>query len=109
MLQRPGAGRSCPTFLRWRVRIRLIRQQVLARFPPFGLSVVLDESVLHRQVGGRAFMNEQLPRLSMRAVEQKWQTIRFALESWSRTARLCVIMLVMSVPVDTLAWLVLRR
>ena len=54
-------------------------------------------------------MDAQLQHLNAHAVEQKWQTIRFALESWARTARLCVIMLVMSVPVDTLAWLVLRR
>jgi hypothetical protein len=41
--------------------------------------------------------------------DQRWQTIRFALESWAKTARLCVIVLVMSVPVDALAWLALRR
>ncbi len=54
-------------------------------------------------------MDNQLQHLNRHAAEQRWQTIRFALESWARTARLCVIMLVTSVPVDTLAWLIHRR
>ncbi len=41
--------------------------------------------------------------------DQRWQTIQFALGSWAKTARLCVIMLVMSVPVDVLAWLIHRH
>jgi hypothetical protein len=77
--------------------------------PPLELSAVLDESVLQRRVGGRAVMDTQLQQLKRHAVEQRWQTIRFALESWARTARLCVIVLVISVPVDTLAWLIHRR
>lgn len=39
---------------------------------------------------------------------ERWQTVRFALESWSRTARLCLIYLVMSVPADVLVWLIRR-
>jgi hypothetical protein len=74
----------------------MIRQQVLPRDPPPELSAVLDESVLHRRVDGRAVMDTQLQQLKRHAVEQRWQTIRFALESWARTARLCVIVLVMS-------------
>jgi hypothetical protein len=69
---------------------------------------MLDEAVLRRRVGGGVAMDAQLQHLKTRAVEQRWQTIRFALESWARTARLCVIMLVMSAPVDTVVWLVLR-
>ena len=29
---------------------------------------------------------------------ERWSTVRFALESWSRTARLCVILFVASIP-----------
>jgi hypothetical protein len=82
---------------------------VLTRDPPLELHVMLDEAVLRRRVGGGVVMDAQLQHLKTRAVEQRWQTIRFALESWARTARLCVIMLVMSAPVDTIIWLVLRR
>jgi hypothetical protein len=38
----------------------------------------------------------------------KWQTVRSALTSWSRTLRLCLICLSVNVPVDVLAWLVRR-
>jgi hypothetical protein len=54
-------------------------------------------------------MDAELPHFKTHVTGPKWQTIRFALESWARTARLCVVMFVMSAPVDTLAWLVLRR
>ena len=36
----------------------------------------------------------------------KQRTVRSALQSWDRTARLCVIYLTMNVPLDVLAWLV---
>jgi len=42
---------------------RLMRQQVLTRDPPLGLSVVIDESVLRRRFGNRAVMREQLHHL----------------------------------------------
>jgi transcriptional regulator with XRE-family HTH domain len=45
------------------VEVRLKRQQILTRNPPLQLSVVLDEAVLHRVVGGPAVMGEQLDRL----------------------------------------------
>jgi transcriptional regulator with XRE-family HTH domain len=45
------------------VEVRLKRQQILTRDPPLQLSVVLDEAVLHRAVGGPAVMAEQLDRL----------------------------------------------
>jgi transcriptional regulator with XRE-family HTH domain len=45
------------------VEVRLKRQQILTRNPPLRLSVVLDEAVLHRVVGGPAVMGEQLDRL----------------------------------------------
>jgi transcriptional regulator with XRE-family HTH domain len=45
------------------VEVRLKRQQILTRDPPLQLSVVLDEAVLHRAVGGSAVMGEQLDHL----------------------------------------------
>jgi len=87
----------------------MIRQEVLTRDLPPEFCALLDESVLHRLVGGGVVMDNQLQHPTRHAAEQRWQTIRFALESWARTARLCVIMLVTSVPVDILAWLIQRR
>jgi transcriptional regulator with XRE-family HTH domain len=46
------------------VRVRMRRQQVLDREPQPMLSVVLDESVLMRQVGGEPVMYEQLQWLA---------------------------------------------
>jgi transcriptional regulator with XRE-family HTH domain len=48
---------------RW-VEVRLLRQQVLTRDPPLQLSVVIDESVLHRRFGGRPVMRGQLAHLA---------------------------------------------
>jgi transcriptional regulator with XRE-family HTH domain len=48
------------------VRVRLKRQQVLDR-DGLQLSVVLDESVLHRRVGDDSVMYEQLQRLAQQA------------------------------------------
>jgi transcriptional regulator with XRE-family HTH domain len=45
------------------VDLRMRRQQVLTRDEPFDLWVVLDEAVLHRAIGGRQVMYEQLGRL----------------------------------------------
>jgi transcriptional regulator with XRE-family HTH domain len=47
-----------------RVEARLVRQQLLTRDPPLELSVVIDESVLHRRFGGNEMMNIQLIRLA---------------------------------------------
>ena len=47
-----------------RVESRLVRQQLLIRDPPLELSVVIDESVLHRRFGDRAVMHQQLLRLA---------------------------------------------
>jgi transcriptional regulator with XRE-family HTH domain len=46
-----------------RVEARLARQRLLARDPPLELRTVIDESVLHRQIGSRAVMREQLEHL----------------------------------------------
>jgi transcriptional regulator with XRE-family HTH domain len=49
------------------VRIKLRRQQVLTREPAPDVSLVLDESVLTRRVGGPQIMHEQLSRLAREA------------------------------------------
>jgi hypothetical protein len=46
-----------------RLALRMARQTVLVRDPPPRLSVVLDEAVLHREVGGPAVLARQLQRL----------------------------------------------
>ncbi len=38
--------------------------------------------------------------------DEKWRTVRSALDSWNRTARMCVIYLTLNVPVEILAWLI---
>ena len=46
-----------------RVALRVTRQQILTRPDPARLWVVIDEAVLHRPVGGRATMHEQIEYL----------------------------------------------
>lgn len=46
-----------------RVSLRVTRQQILTRPDPARLWVVIDEAVLHRPVGGRATMREQIEYL----------------------------------------------
>jgi Domain of unknown function (DUF5753) len=53
-----------PAMVERRVGIRMQRQEILTRDPPPKLEVVLDESILHRRVGGSAVMYEQLLRLA---------------------------------------------
>lgn len=45
------------------VEVKLRRQGILAKQPPVPLSVILDEAVLHRAVGGKAVMQMQLEHL----------------------------------------------
>lgn len=52
-----------PTETDRRIRARTIRQQLLTTDPPLQLSVVMDESVLHRRFGDNDVMREQLERL----------------------------------------------
>jgi type IV secretory pathway component VirB8 len=44
--------------------------------------------------------------LLSQASAEKWQTVRSALDSWSRTIRFCVMMLVMTVPLASCVLLV---
>jgi transcriptional regulator with XRE-family HTH domain len=55
--------RISPGMIERLVKIRMRRQQVLAREPAPQISVVLDESVLRRRVGDEPVMYEQLQRL----------------------------------------------
>jgi hypothetical protein len=54
--------RDTETIMR-RTALRMARQGVLRRIPPPRLCVVLDESALHREVGGRAVLGRQVRRL----------------------------------------------
>jgi hypothetical protein len=53
-----------PGVVERRVRMRMIRQEVLVRNPPLQLSVVIDESVLLRRIGGHEVMHTQLLHLA---------------------------------------------
>jgi transcriptional regulator with XRE-family HTH domain len=52
-----------PSEIERRVEARRLRQQVLRRDPPLQLSVVMDESVLHRQMGEPSVMRQQLEHI----------------------------------------------
>jgi transcriptional regulator with XRE-family HTH domain len=52
-----------PGIIDTRVKVRMIRQQILTRDPPLELSVVLDESVLLRPIGKNRLMYGQLQHL----------------------------------------------
>ncbi|WP_145813351.1 helix-turn-helix domain-containing protein [Kribbella amoyensis] len=50
-----------------RVALRVERQQILTRSNPIKLWVVIDEAVLHRPIGGRDAMREQIEHLQAMA------------------------------------------
>jgi transcriptional regulator with XRE-family HTH domain len=52
-----------PSEVERRVEARRLRQQVLQRDPPLQLSVVMDESVLHRKLGEPSVMRAQLEHI----------------------------------------------
>jgi len=54
-----------------RIEARLRRQQLLEQDRPPRYRVLIDEAVLHRQVGGPAVMREQLEKILHLAEEQK--------------------------------------
>ena len=58
-----GADIGDPETIQRRLALRMARQTVLLRDPPPRLSVVLDEAVLHREVGGPELLRRQLQRL----------------------------------------------
>lgn len=58
-----GAPHAKSDEIERRVRLRMQRQQILARPKPPGLWMVIDEGALRRPMGGRAVMRAQLRRL----------------------------------------------
>jgi hypothetical protein len=46
-----------------RVKVRLMRQELLKRDPPLVVSAIFDEAALHRVVGGELIMRAQLQQL----------------------------------------------
>ncbi|GAA0532847.1 helix-turn-helix transcriptional regulator [Paractinoplanes ferrugineus] len=58
-----GADVGDPGVIQRRLALRMARQAVLTRTPPPALRMVLDEAVLHREVGGRDVLLRQLARL----------------------------------------------
>ena len=52
------------------------------------------------------------PEIGSHGSAERWGTIRFALENWGRTVRLCLILLVASVPPSVIylgiSWLLKR-
>ncbi|WP_189078898.1 helix-turn-helix domain-containing protein [Mangrovihabitans endophyticus] len=58
-----GAGIADAATADRRLALRMARQAVLTRDPPPRLTVVLDESVLHREVGGPGVLRRQLQHL----------------------------------------------
>ena len=58
-----GLDNDGPERLDALVQVRLARQDVLRADPPLALSVVLDEAVVRREVGGPGVMARQLNRL----------------------------------------------
>jgi transcriptional regulator with XRE-family HTH domain len=60
-----------PAVLNQRVEARLRRQELLEREAPPRYRVLLDEAVLHRQVGGSAVMHAQVSKILKCAAEDK--------------------------------------
>ena len=60
-----------PDILRQRVEARMRRQQLLDQPKPPRYRALLDEAVLHRQVGGPAVMKAQLEKLLLLIQEEK--------------------------------------
>jgi transcriptional regulator with XRE-family HTH domain len=58
-----GTDSSGAGIVQQRVRLRMARQSVLTRDPPPRLSIVLDEAVLRREIGGRTVLRRQVQRL----------------------------------------------
>ena len=59
-----GADVGDPDVIQRRLALRMARQAVLTREPPPTLLMVLDEAVLHREVGGVDVLRRQLAKLA---------------------------------------------
>ncbi|MFE3762733.1 helix-turn-helix domain-containing protein [Streptomyces sp. NPDC059104] len=80
LLQTPGYARAVlsidhPDTLDTVVAARMDRQRILKRGNPPVLWVVLDEAVLHREIGGPAVMREQLAYL-LELRERQWINVQ---------------------------------
>ncbi|MGQ4436661.1 MULTISPECIES: helix-turn-helix domain-containing protein [unclassified Streptomyces] len=75
-----GPDNDGPERLDALVQVRMARQDVLRADPPLALSVVLDEAVLRREVGGPGVMARQLERLveAARLPQVRLQVLPFA-------------------------------
>ena len=62
-LMRTGRPYEAPGTIDRRVTLRRTRQERLTSDSPLKFSAIIDESVIHRAVGGKAVMQEQLRRL----------------------------------------------
>jgi transcriptional regulator with XRE-family HTH domain len=69
-----GAQANQQKIDRW-VRLRMERQLILDEKPPKRLAALVEESVLHRQIGGRLVLRAQLEHLA-RAVERPHVEVR---------------------------------
>jgi transcriptional regulator with XRE-family HTH domain len=58
-----GADVEDPGTLQRRLALRMARQAVLTREPPPSMQIIVDEAVLHREVGGPDVLRRQLDRL----------------------------------------------
>ncbi|GAB3958997.1 hypothetical protein GCM10029978_005140 [Actinoallomurus acanthiterrae] len=63
-LLRAGRPAARPEVIEDLVTARIERQEILTREKPPGLGAVLDESALHREVGGKETQRAQLERLA---------------------------------------------
>jgi transcriptional regulator with XRE-family HTH domain len=61
------------------VKLRMKRQEILARTDPVEFDVIIDEAVIHRQVGGEAVMRRQIHHLVEMANKKNvtLQVVRF--------------------------------
>jgi len=59
-----GADIGDTATIQRRLALRMARQAVLTRDPPPVLQIILDEAVLHREVGGGEVLRRQLTRLA---------------------------------------------
>jgi hypothetical protein len=71
-----GVEPTAPALVERLVKVRMRRQQILDREPQLTLSVVLDESILQRQVGDEHVMYHQLQRLAREAERRPNLTLR---------------------------------
>jgi transcriptional regulator with XRE-family HTH domain len=62
-MHQADVGEYTPERIEEHVEVRMRRQALLTRDPPLQLSVVIDEAVLHREVGGPGVMGAQLEHL----------------------------------------------